>query len=84
MVTVKCPYCGEENTAPGEIDFYRWEGNAGYEEIACPECHCIIGLEVTAHINEVETVRCGVSSKFLDELYLEHCESLVDWKREEG
>ena len=84
MVTVKCPYCRDEISIPYEIDDYDWEGNEGYGEVNCPECDCFVGLNVTAQIASIEPVRCGVSSKFLNELYLEHCESLVDWKREEG
>lgn len=84
MLTITCPYCGEEIEVFNEPDMYEWDGSFGSYDFSCPECYSVIGVNVEAKITSVEVERLGESQKFLDDLYFQEQEAKYDMDKEEG
>lgn len=84
MVTVECPYCREEIKVFDDPDLYEWDGECGECRYSCKSCKSLVAVEVEATIEIVNVEPYAESEQFAQEMYEQYCESLADWKREEG
>ncbi len=83
-MNIKCPYCGEEIEVSEEPDMYEWDGMIGEDCRTCKSCKSLVAIEVEATIEIVNVEPYAESEQFAQEMYEQYCESLGDWKREEG
>lgn len=82
MVTVKCPYCGEEIEVFEEPDMYEWDGTIGENHYRCKSCMSLVTVEVEATL-KIVNVEPYVESEFIAyERYTQHCDELVDLHRD--
>ena len=84
MLSFGCPYCGEEIEVFDEPDMYEWDGTIGEDHRRCESCMSLVTVEVKATLKIVNVEPYAESERFAQEMYEQYCESLGDWKREEG
>ena len=81
---ITCPYCGCEIERTDDIDRYDWDGTNGFEELNCPECYSVIGVNVEVICTSIKVERLGVSKKYLNDLYFQEQEAKYDMDKEDG
>lgn len=84
MLTITCPYCGEEIEVSEDLDDYDWNSGVsldGRADINCPECRKELQLEAEGYIDCVTCITEN-DEPTEEELYLAHIDDLVDLHRD--
>lgn len=82
MITVKCPYCGEEIEVFDWTGPYEWYFNHAKRFYTCESCKSIVAVELEATIAITSVEPYAESEQFAQERYIQHCDELVDLHRD--
>lgn len=83
MITVKCPYCGEEIKLSEDMAVYDWDETTSEDLCRCQACQSLVRVEVEAKLEVVNIESYAESQSLAQERWEQYQEMKYDAEKEE-